>query len=90
MNKLKVFSVYDCKTEVYGMPLLYDCRATALRKLQECVNDTNNKENDIAKYPADFTFFEIGEYDRSTGTVTMFETKVNLGICIEYANKNKE
>nr|QJB19212.1 MAG: nonstructural protein [Microvirus sp.] len=72
------------------MPLFYDCRATALRKLQECVNEKNNEQNDISKYPADFTFFEVGEYDRTSGVITMLETKVNLGVCIEYSQKNKE
>jgi len=82
--KLKVYCVYDSKSEGYGTPLFYDCRANAIRSLQEAVNESGNERNQLSKYPADFTFFEIGEYDRSSGIVTMYESKVNLGLAIEY------
>jgi len=81
--KSKIYNVYDSKAETWGMPLFYDCRANAIRSLGEAVNK-NTEDNQIAKYPADFTFFEIGEYDRETGSITSYETKVNLGLAIEY------
>ena len=59
--KSKIYVVYDSKSESYGMPLFYDCRANALRSLQEAVNESGNDKNQIAKYPSDFTFFEIGD-----------------------------
>lgn len=83
---LKVYLVYDAKSESYGTPMFFDCRANALRALQEAVNETGNRENQLAKYPADFTFFEVGEYDRTTGMFEVFESKVNLGSLIEYKN----
>jgi len=82
--KHKIYNVYDSKSEAWGMPLFYDCRANALRSLTECVNATSDEKNQIAKYPADFTMFEIGEYNQENGVITMYETKVNLGIAIEY------
>lgn len=82
--KHKIFNVYDSKSEAWGMPLFYDCRANALRSLSECVNATNDEKNQIAKYPSDFTMFEIGEYDQSNGEITMYQSKVNLGLAIEY------
>lgn len=65
------------------MPLFYDCRGNALRSLQECVNSVDEKSQ-IAKYPADFSFFEIGEYNQETGVITMYEAPKNLGLAIEY------
>nr|WAE43789.1 MAG: nonstructural protein [Microviridae sp.] len=82
MNQ-KIYNVYDSKAESWGMPLFYDCRANALRSLQECVN-ANDEKNQISKYPADFTFFEIGSYNQQTGSFELYETKINLGLAIEY------
>lgn len=81
--KHKIFNVYDSKSEAWGTPLFFDCRANALRSLSEAVNKLTD-DNQIAKYPADFTFFEIGEYDRDSGLISVYETKVNLGLAIEY------
>lgn len=81
--KHKIFNVYDSKSESWGTPLFFDCRANALRSLGEAVNKISD-DNQIAKYPADFTFFEIGEYDRQSGQLSVYETKVNLGLAIEY------
>lgn len=81
--KHKMYNVYDSKSEAWGMPLFYDCRANALRSLAEAVNKISD-DNQIAKYPGDFTFFETGEYDRQTGVLTPYETKINLGLAIEY------
>jgi hypothetical protein len=80
--KHKIYNVYDSKSEAWGMPLFYDCRANALRSLSEAVN--KNDDNQISKYPTDFSFFEIGEYSRETGNITMYETKIALGLAIEY------
>ncbi|WNK14901.1 MAG: nonstructural protein [Microvirus sp.] len=88
MNDLKptekIYTVYDSKSESWGQPLFFDCRANALRSLAECVNATEDQKNSIAKYPSDFTFFEIGEYSKWTGIITMYEIKTNLGLAIEY------
>lgn len=80
----KIYNVYDAKAESWGKPLFYDCRANALRALGECVNDTTIDKNQIAKYPADFTFFEVGEYDKWAGKIIVYEKKINLGLAIEY------
>ena len=81
--KQKIFNVYDSKAEAWGSPLFFDCRANALRSLGEAVNKISD-DNQISKYPSDFTFFEVGEYDRQTGLIQIYETKINLGLAIEY------
>ena len=40
-------------------------------------------KNKVAKFPGDFTLFEIGVYDRRTGVISMYETKVNLGTALQ-------
>ena len=69
------------------MPQFYDCRANALRSLGEAVNKPSD-DNQLAKYPGDFSFFEVGEYNRESGIITPYETKVNLGLAIEYQKKD--
>lgn len=84
--KHKIFAVYDSKTEAWGMPLFFDCRANAIRSMENAVNDPRS-ENQICQYPADFTLFEIGEYDRATGMFVQYDVKVNLGLAIEYKKR---
>jgi len=82
--KFKIFNVYDSKTESWDFPFFEQFTADALRKWSEHAADTQNKNNKIAKYPADFTIFEIGEYDRSTGVVSMYEVKFSHGTALEH------
>ncbi|QXP08260.1 MAG: nonstructural protein [Arizlama microvirus] len=79
--KIQIFSVYDSKTKVYGQPNFLLNKGTALRAWQEAAND---KQSNIGKYPADFTMFNIGEWDDETGTLTMHMVKENLGSALEF------
>jgi len=87
--KQKIFNVYDSKKEAWGSLLFYPFRADADRAMTECVNATGDARNDIAKYPGDFTLFEIGEYNQITGEISLHESKVNLGLALSFL-KNKE
>jgi len=79
-----MFNVYDSKTESWDVPFIRDFTQNALREWAEIANDKSNKQNQIAKYPADFTIFEIGEYDRLTGDVSIYPSKRNLGTALEH------
>lgn len=79
--KLKIYSIYDSKTETYAIPNFILNKGTFTRALLEAMNDPNSQ---LSKYPADFTAFEIGEWDDSNGTVTMYSAKVNLGCLLEF------
>lgn len=79
--KLKVYCVYDSKGENFGQPFFFDCRANALRSFQEAAADGQSQ---ICKFPADFTLFEIGEWDRLSGEFSIYQSKVNLGLAVEY------
>jgi len=78
---LKMYVVYDSKTEAYLMPHFFRARGEALREYSLLANDKSQK---IAHSPADYTFFEIGEYDDCSGVVTMYPAKISLGTAIEY------
>lgn len=86
--KLKLFVVYDSKTEAYGVPFFRDFTANALREWSEVASNKSDKQNQISKFPADFTLFEIGSYDQESGIVSMYETKFSHGTALEHLKEN--
>lgn len=82
--KLKLFVVFDSKTGSYGVPFFRDFTANALREWSEVATNKAEKNNQIAKFPADFTLFEIGEFEQISGELKLYETKFSLGLASEH------
>lgn len=82
--KLKLFVVYDSKTESYGVPFFRDFTANALREWSEVASNKSDKQNQISKFPADYTLFEIGVFEQSSGSLELYPTKYNLGLASEH------
>lgn len=78
---LKIYSIYDSKVEAFGTPHFLLNKGTFSRAIMEALNDP---QISFSKYPADFTAFEIGEWDDTTGTLKMYTAKINLGTLTEY------
>lgn len=85
--KHKIYSIYDSKIELFAKPFYMHSRGEALRAWGEVVNDP---ETTICKHPADFTLFELGEFDEETGKFANLQTPVSLGLAIEYKKKPQE
>lgn len=79
----KMFVVYDSKVEAYLTPHLMRTTAEAIRGFTAVCNDPSTQFN---KTPADFTYFEIGQFDDQTGVVSMYESKKSLGTALEFIN----
>ena len=77
--KLLVYSIYDSKAEAYLRPFFVPTKGLAIRSVTEGLADPHSS---LAKHVADYTLFEIGEYDDATGVVTMHKTHENLGVLI--------
>lgn len=77
----KIFSVYDSKVEAHLPPLFYKSKGEFLRAFAEAANDP---KSNIAKYPGDFTAFELGSWCDSTGIFNLHVTPVSLGLAIEF------
>lgn len=60
--KTKVFSLYDAKAKMFGVPFYMQTVGLAIRALQDLTNDKNTLVN---RHPSDFTLYEIGEFDDS-------------------------
>lgn len=81
--KLKVYSIYDSKVEAYLNPWFAQAKGEAIRALTELVNDS---KTNIGKYPADFTLFELGEYDNANAQFNLHSAPVSVGVAIEFKN----
>lgn len=77
----KVFTVFDSGIEAYMKPFFDVARGAAIRSFSDIVQD---KSSAIGKHPQDFTLFELGEYDDSTGKFILYDAPVSLGTAIEF------
>ena len=77
-----IFAVYDSQAEAYGMPMFFKAKGEAVRAFEQQVN--RQEDSMIAQYPQDFTLFEIGEFDSSTGLIVPLPTPASLGTGVEY------
>lgn len=84
MSSVRLYTFYDTKTESWGLPMSCDSRGDAERLFIRIVNDIENKENQIAQYPDDFTFFEVGLYDRHSGKFVIYEAPISFGVAMTY------
>ncbi len=71
----KQYSVYDSKAEIYLPPFCFPTHGASLRAFKETCNDG---QSSIAKHPADYTLFYIGEWDDNIG-IQETVTHINLG-----------
>lgn len=79
--KVRAFSVFDSKTGAYMLPQFLRNAGEATRSFEAAVNDG---QSTFSKHPADFTLFEIGEFDDSTGKYTEHQAQVNLGVAVQF------
>ena len=78
---IKVYTVYDSKAECYLPPFYFKSTGEAVRAFSETVNQPTST---IGKHYSDYTLFEIGEYDDSSGMFSNYEPKIALGNGIEF------
>lgn len=78
---MKVFSIYDLKAQAFSQPFFMESVGLAIRAFTELLDD---KATTVAKYPSDFTLFEIGEFDQRKGILTAHAHHVNLGLAASF------
>lgn len=64
--KLQVFSLYDEKAKAFNTPQYMAHKGEAIRALQTTLDQ---KESMIAKYPADYSLFKLGDFETNTGEI---------------------
>lgn len=79
--KLSVYTIFDCKSEVYNSPVFYRTDAEAIRNLSLMVNSTDNA---IGLNPEDFTLFKIGSFSQENGVLQLLDApKVSIVSAID-------
>lgn len=79
--KVKVFTFFDCKVGAYMQPFFAQSPGAALRIL---LGSIERPDHILAKHPADFTLFELGEFDDQLGQFTNLHTPMNLGTVLSH------
>jgi len=64
---MKLFAVRDVKSDSFGAPMSIISTGIALRGFTETVA---NPESNLNRYPEDYTLYEVGTYDPSSGMLT--------------------
>lgn len=77
-------SLYDSKAQRWFTPLNFRNRADALRQLETMVNEG---QNEVSRWPADFTLFQIGTYEDLTGEIKPCD-KVPLVVALDLKHRN--
>lgn len=82
---LHIFTVYDSKAECYLAPFTFKTVGEAVRSFSDTANDPNSM---LFKHSSDFTLFQIGEFDDTTGMVEGLTRHIALGKAIDFNNKD--
>ena len=69
---MKLFTIYDVKSESYSAPTLNPARGQAIRQFADAVNSDDGV---LSTHPEDFTLFELGDFDMKTGVITLLDAK---------------
>lgn len=72
---LEIFTVYDCKAEVYNRPLFARSTQEAIRMFTDAAN---NKDGEVGRHPEDYTLFRIGRYSEEKGLIELEKTHISL------------
>jgi len=83
----KVFVVFDSKVEAYHLPFFAPTTSAGMRVFSDACADRNTQ---FWRHPADFTLFEIAQYDATMGVLTMHASHRNLGTALELRPKPAE
>lgn len=77
---MKVCTVFDSKAEAWLQPFFTPTTATAVRAWEKVANEEGHE---FHSNPADYTLFEIGQWNDVEGYITMHDAKISLGTALE-------
>jgi hypothetical protein len=81
---MKVFTIFDSKVGAYLNPFFMRSKGEAIRALTISVN---NSDHDFAKFPEDYTLFELGDYEEETAKFNLYPTPTSIGKAIEFVKE---
>lgn len=78
---MKIFCIYDDAAKAYLQPFFMRSKGEVIRSISSLVVDP---EHTFCKHSQDFTLFELGSYDESSGIFSMYDAKQSLGCLLEF------
>ena len=54
--------------------------------MRNFVDMANDVSHPVSRHPGDYTLFELGNFDESTGQIVPHPTPISLGVAIEFKN----
>ncbi len=78
---MKIFTVYDSKAEAFVHHFFSLTAGTAVRSFEQAVNE---ESHEFAKFAGDYTLFQVGEIEDSTGVVKGLDAPINLGLALTF------
>jgi len=80
---LIVFAIFDAAAEAYLPPMFFDTKGMAIRSFADAVNQ---EDSGFSRHAADYTLFQIGSFDQSTGELKAI-TPDSMGNALQYVVK---
>lgn len=78
---LKIYSVFDSKAKAFATPFFTHNDDMAIRIFEAA---TNQEGTPVFQHAADYTLFELGEFNDQAGAITTLDTPRSMGLAIEY------
>jgi len=75
-----IYVLHDSKAKMYHTPFYMVNDDACLRTMVDMVN---NQENEVSKFPEDFTLFNIGTFDEETANIELLQERVTICRCHE-------
>jgi hypothetical protein len=72
MNELKMYSVYDTKSELFSSPHFLQSDGVAVRSFSTACDDPKTQ---LAMYPEDFSLYCVGTFNIESGNISPIQPK---------------
>jgi len=83
---MKLFAILDMKAEAFLPVFQIESAAAALRLFADAVR---NPEHQFGRHPEDYHLFELADFDITTGSLGLHETRISLGDGLQFANQKE-
>jgi hypothetical protein len=81
--KYKIFAIFDSKVGAFTLPSFCQTTSQAIRGFSDLVKDSGHA---FSKHPADYTLFELGEYEDESGSFNGLSTPHSVSIGIDHVS----
>lgn len=79
----KIFSLFDKKAGAYMHPFNFHNKAQALRAVEDNMRD---EKSAIARHPADYSLYCVGEWNETSGILTAYKTPDFIEEAVNFLN----